>query len=94
MQVTNTSVAYSGLVATKLGRVSSVARADSADAVQAQTEVAKIGVQSKARAMGAEAIINFNVSISTQPHGYKITASGEGVSSAQPSPPPKVDLKF
>jgi len=94
MQVTNTGVAYAGAVTTNLGRVTSTTRADTIEAVHAKKDVAKIGVQSQARAIGAEAIINFSVSVSTEPHGYKITASGEGVSSAQPSQPPSVDVKF
>ena len=94
MQVTNTSVAYSGMVTTKLARISASTRVDSIEAVQAQKEVAKLGVQNQARAMGAQAIINFSVSVATEPHGYKITASGEGVQSAEPTPTPKVDMKF
>ena len=94
MQVTNTSVAYSGMVTTKLARISASARADSVEAVQAQKDVAKLGVQNQARALGADAIVNFSVSVATEPHGYKVTASGDGVQSAEPTPQPKVDLKF
>ncbi len=94
MQVTNTNVAYAGMVTTKLARVSASTRAESVEAVQAQTDVAKLGVQNQARALGAEAIINFSVSVSTEPLGYKITASGEGVTSASPTPTPTIDVKF
>lgn len=93
MQVTNTSVAYSGMVTTKLARISAAARADSVEAVQAQKDVTKLGLQNQARAMGAEAIINFSVSVATEPHGYKITASGDSVISAEPAPQPSIDIK-
>lgn len=94
MQVTNTNVAHAGMVTTKLARVSASARADTVEAVQAQSDVVKLGVQNQARALGASAIINFSVSVTTEPHGYKITASGEGVSSATPTPTPSIDVKF
>ena len=94
MQVTNTGVAYAGMVTTKLARITASTRAETVEAVQAQTDVAKLGVQNQARAIGASAIVNFSVSVATEPHGYKITASGDGVQSAEPTPAPSIDVKL
>jgi len=59
--------------------VSGQAHAESPEQVASKKDVAKIGMMREARAIGAQAVINMRVSVQTEPHGYKITAAGEGV---------------
>jgi len=79
MQLSTTHTIYNAMMTQKLTSVSGTASADSAEKVSSQTDVAKIGMMREARAIGAQAIVNMRVSVQTEPHGYKITAAGEGV---------------
>ena len=80
----------------KLSPVSATERASSAGDITKKAELAKSGMISKAHAMGASAVVNMSVSVvQTQPHGYQITAAGEGVAvAADKAEPPKFEAKF
>ena len=78
MQLSTTHTIYTAMMTQRLTAVSGTARAETAETIGTKTEVAKIGMMQEARAIGASAIINMRVSVQTEPHGYKVTASGDG----------------
>lgn len=92
MQLSTTHTIYNAMMTQKLTSVSGRSHADTAEQVASKTDVAKIGMMREARAVGAQAVINMRVSVQTQPHGYAITAAGEGVKVvADKVEPPRYD---
>lgn len=79
MQLSTTHTIYNAMMTQKLTSVAGEARAETPEQLASQKDVAKLGMLREARAIGAQAVVNMRVSVQTEPHGYKITAAGEGV---------------